>query len=168
MISLTKQAVAEAVPDARRSAPSPTASDARNKREVYPDDGNQQITQTYVDHQQIGGRPQPLEFAVEDDDNNVVAKAEHPDGPDGEGEKFVGADGEDGMVRTSLLSGAVVRIHCADTNLVRVRSGGCAPCAPDAAAVSAPLLPAPPMRSDPRLRLHKLCQCARSCANSGQ
>lgn len=116
MYFLTEQAVAESVPDACRLAPDPPAFDARRKREVYPDDRHQKITQTYVDQQQIGGGAEPLEPAVEQNHRHVVAEPEHSDGSDGDRQKFVGSSREQVSVRASL--GLVGRIHRGDANLV--------------------------------------------------
>lgn len=92
--ALTEQAVAESVPNARGRVPHPSSLYARDEGEVDPDDGHQEIAHADVDQQQVGGRPQPLEPVVEQEDHHVVAEAQHSDGPDGEGEEPVRARSE--------------------------------------------------------------------------
>lgn len=116
--SLTKEAVAEAVPHACCLVPGPPALDARRERKVYSNERHQQVAQTYVYQQQIGGCPQPLEAAVEYNDNKVVAEAEHADSADSEGKKLVRANREKVLLRAPLGSGVVGRIHVVEWNRV--------------------------------------------------
>lgn len=119
MFGLTEQAVAEAVPRARGAAPGPAAPDARGEGEVDPDDGDQEVAQADVDQQQVGRGPEPLEPAVQNQNQRVVPEPEHPDGSDGESQNFVGPGGEDVLPRdrrTPAGSGVVVLIHGADTS----------------------------------------------------
>lgn len=108
---LTEQAVAEAVPDARRLAPHPSPFDARSQCKVDPDDRNEKITDADVDQQQVGGGPEALEFTVQQNNKQVVAEPEESDGSDDERQKFVGTDSEQVPLLVSVGSAFVCRIH---------------------------------------------------------
>lgn len=109
--ALTEQAVAEAVPHARRLAPRPATFDARRKGEVDPHERHQQVAHADVGQQQVGGRPQPLEAAVERQHREVVAEAEHADGADGDRQQPVGVHGEQVLLGAPRAPAVVGRTH---------------------------------------------------------
>lgn len=73
--ALTKQRVAEAIPDARTVVPNPSPLHTGDQGEEDSEDRQQQVTDADVDEEEVGGTPQPLEFAVKHQHEEVIAEA---------------------------------------------------------------------------------------------
>lgn len=120
--SLTKEAVAEAVPDAAGGVPHPAAPQAGHEGKAHAEDGHQQVAEADVDEEEVGGRAEPLELVVEHQHQQVVAQAQHADGGDEQRQQLIGAGAEEGPLarhlrlcrrglRAARRARAVPRVH---------------------------------------------------------
>lgn len=101
--SPTKEAVAEAVPDAAGGVPHPAAPQAGHEGKAHAEDGHQQVAEADVDEEEVGRRAEPLELVVEHQHQQVVAQAQHADGGDEQRQQLVGAGAEEGPLARHLL-----------------------------------------------------------------
>lgn len=69
---LTKAGVDEAVPAAAAGSQQPPSTNARREAECGAENTHQHVADTYVQQQHVHRRPQLLEFAKEQKDNEVV------------------------------------------------------------------------------------------------